>query len=253
MQEGYIAFLDSGIGGISVLAAAKKALPDEDFLYFGDLASAPYGDKSAAEVLEIVRKQVKYLQNWPLKALVLACNTATSAGADELRVELDIPVFGVEPALKPAVKESFSGVLVLATALTLREKKFRLLMEKMDQTKEIIPLACPGLMELVEENPHSLEAKAALEALIAPHEKAIGAIVLGCTHYAFLKPWLEKLYPHIQLFDGHEGLARNLTRVLTEKELLGGHGQILWLSSLEDADLHEAFIEKCWKFYEMAL
>ncbi len=252
MKDGYIACLDSGIGGVSVLAEIKKHLPDEDFIYFGDFSNAPYGDKSSAEVLQIVIRQVNHLLTWNLKGLVLACNTATSAGVIHLRDWLEIPVLGVEPALKPAVKESLGAVAVLGTALTLREEKFRTLMDKMDKTKEIIPLACPGLMEMIEENPKSQNVKEYLQNLLAPYEKRLGAIVLGCTHYVFLKPWLERLYPQIQLFDGNEGVARNLARILKQEDLLGGTGQILWLSSLEDPDLHEAFVKKCWRFYEMA-
>lgn len=250
MRNGYIACLDSGIGGISVLVAAKRLLPEEDFLYYGDVKNAPYGDKSTDEVHEIVLNNINYLLTWDIKALVLACNTATSASVQQLRNLLDIPILGVEPALKPAVKESLGRIIVLGTELTLREKKFEQLLSKMGTAKDIVPLACPGLMELVEDDPRKPEVGKYLQKVLEPYKDNLGAIVLGCTHYVFLRPWLIKLFPDTMIFDGNDGVAKQLAKVLTEEELLGGTGQIMWLSSLKDEEERELFTGKCWEFYD---
>ena len=250
MKNGYIGCLDSGIGGISVLVSTKKLLPEEDFLYFADINSAPYGDKSTDEVRDIVLNSVNYLLTWDIKALLLACNTATSASVEMLRNLLDIPIFGVEPALKPAVKESLGRIIVLGTDLTLREEKFSNLLNKMGRAKDIVTIACPGLMEMVENDPRRPEVGKYLQKLLAPYEDNIGSIVLGCTHYIFLKPWFKKYYPDVMIFDGNDGVARQLTKVLTEEDLLGGTGQIIWQSSLVDEEEKELFTAKCWDFYD---
>ncbi len=251
-MNGYIAVLDSGVGGVSVLAAAKKLLPQENFIYFADLANAPYGDKSKEQVAEIVWNQVAYLRNWPLKALVLACNTATSAAASLLRRHLDLPVLGMEPALKPAVACQKPGaVVVMGTSLTLREEKFRLLLAQNGHTRKVIPLACPGLMEMVERGRFDGETDEYLDRLLAPYQRTSAALVLGCTHYVFLRPRLAKRYPHLTLYDGNQGVCRHLAEVLAREDLRGGEGRMLWLSSAPQQDGRAE--EKCRRFYQWGL
>jgi len=250
MKSGYIAFFDSGMGGVSVLAAAKKMLPEEDFIYLGDVANAPYGDKSTEEVRAMVLESLNILHPWGLKALVVACNTATSVSIIQLRERLQIPVLGMEPALKPAVRDSIGSVVVLGTSLTLKEEKFHNLMEKMGTAKEIIPLSCPGLVELIEKDPQMPEIGEYLRNILLPYRENMGGIVLGCTHYVFLRPWLKTLLPEVQVFDGNEGVCRQLQKILTTQELLGGGtGQIIWLSSLKK-EKNEIFMDKCWDFYD---
>jgi glutamate racemase len=248
---GFIACLDSGIGGISVLAAARKLLPEEDFIYFADIANAPYGDKDKETVHKAVLDQVNKLLTWKLKALLLACNTATAATVTELRNLLDIPILGVEPALKPAVKECMGCIVVLGTALTLKEKKFADLLSKMSTAKDIVTLSCPGLMELVEAGPDHPQVGQYLEKLLAPYKKTMDGIVLGCTHYLFLKPWIQKLFPDVNIFDGNQGVANRLQKVMEEENLLGGGtGQLLFLSSLTDEEDQELFVKKYWDLYD---
>ena len=124
-----IAVVDSGVGGISVLRELLRIMPNENYIYYGDSKNAPYGQKSKSEVLEITKNNLKYLKGLGIKALVIACNTATSAAAQTLREENpELPIIGIEPAIKPAAKLGENPcVLVMATPLTLQEEKFRLL------------------------------------------------------------------------------------------------------------------------------
>ena len=156
-----IAVFDSGLGGISVLRALVQRLPGEDFLYFGDSANAPYGVRPVAEVRRLTQDVIGRLYDRGIKAAVIACNTATSAAIGPLRAAFpDIPVIGIEPALKPAVAHH-RRVLVLATPLTLREEKFVALMHQCAGCAEIVPLPCPELVEFVEPRAHSLPRAAA--------------------------------------------------------------------------------------------
>ena len=122
-----IGFMDSGVGGLSVLREAVRVLPNEDFIYFGDSANAPYGTRTVREIRELTFKAVEKLMEYDIKALVVACNTATSAAISELRSKYkDMPVIGIEPAVKPAVVCSNGGrIIVMATPMTLRQRKFR--------------------------------------------------------------------------------------------------------------------------------
>ena len=250
MQNGYIICYDSGIGGVSVLADAKKLLPDEDFIYFGDIANAPYGQKTRDEVHQLVLNNINQLLTWDVKALLLACNTATSSSVAELRNLLDIPIFGMEPALKPAVQNTAGQIIVLGTTLTLKEEKFHNLLVSLGKERDIIALPCPGLMELIEDDPEKPAVGKYIKEILAPYKDSAEAFVLGCTHYLFIKPWLQTLFPAVQIFDGNDGVSRNLAKVLEEEELLGGTGQILWLSSLADEEEHELFIRHCWDAYD---
>ena len=219
-----VGVFDSGIGGISTLREMIRELPDERFIYFGDTANAPYGTKKTEEVIACVRGVVDQLLEKQIKALVIACNTATGAAAATLRKELSIPVVGMEPALKPASKIRKSGsVLVLATPLTLHQEKFENLMKLYGQGAVKVP--CPGLMELVETDDGS-GALRYLQDLFAryPAEK-VDAVVLGCTHYVFLKDMIRGLLPdRIAITDGNAGTARQLRRVLEREGLLNEEG-----------------------------
>ena len=219
-----IGVFDSGAGGISTLREMIRELPDERFIYFGDTANAPYGTKNTDEVIACVRDVVKRLLEKDIKALVIACNTATGAAAATLRGELDIPVVGMEPALKPASKMRKSGsVLVLATPLTLQQEKFENLMKQYGQGAVKVP--CPGLMELVESDDKD-GARNYLQKLFSrwPADK-VDAVVLGCTHYVFLKDMIREMLPErIAITDGNAGTARQLKRVLEQADLLNPEG-----------------------------
>ena len=248
-DKGMIAVFDSGVGGISVLASVRRRLPEENFLFFADSENAPYGDKPTDEIRNLTLRNCRMLtERFPVKAILIACNTATSAAAKDLRSELQIPVLGVEPALKPAVEAGAGPILVLATQLTIREEKFRTLMGNLQNDLMIIPSPCPGLMEIVESNPESSEAETYLRRVLAECPERPKAIVLGCTHYVFLKPLLRRIAPDISLYDGNEGVSRHLKHVLTQRNALGGRGELQWLNSLSDS----AYTEKCKQLYAYA-
>lgn len=216
-----IGILDSGVGGISVLLKAVQLLPHENFIYFGDNKNAPYGPRSAEEIRRLSAQAVDILLQRQVKALVIACNTMTAAYASILRSEVDIPVIGMEPALKPAsFARSEGSVLALATRATLSMEKFSRLMERYGEG--VIPMEGVGLVELVEAGKaESPEAQAQLGKLFAPYlNQRIDAIVLGCTHYPFLRRQIALFFPGIPIFDGREGTVRQLQRRLSEIQSL---------------------------------
>ena len=235
-----IAVIDSGVGGISVLRELAKIMPEERFLYFGDSKNAPYGIKSRAEVLEITKNNLEILKKRGIKALVIACNTATSAAVRILREENpDLPIVGIEPAIKPASKLCQNPrVLVMATPLTLKEEKFKNLVDRFAGNGEFIPLPCPGLMELVETGElDSKDIKNYLCELFEPYlDQKIDGIVLGCTHYPHVKNVIDEIWcGKVSILDGGEGTARETRRRLTEKNLLrSGHGDIKIINTKDD-------------------
>ena len=236
-----IGVFDSGVGGISALRAMIRALPQEYFIYYGDTANAPYGTKSTEEVLACVHRVTERLTEQNIKALVIACNTATGAAAAVLRREMTIPVIGMEPALKPASEIRKDGeVLVLATPLTLHQEKFNSLMEKYGEGALRVP--CTGLMELVEQE-NWQGAEDYLKEVFARYDlKKVDAVVLGCTHYVFLKDRIRSMLPeHIAITEGSEGTARQLKRVLARNRLLkeGGEGRVELQTSGPREDLEK--------------
>lgn len=184
-----IGVLDSGLGGLSVLKALRTELPDERFVYCADCAHAPWGDKPEAYVLERTRAIVHFLLAKKVKAVVLACNTATAAAADTLRSEISLPIIGIEPAVKPAAAQTRTGVIgVLATRRTVESARYRSLLSRFATGIRVVSVAAPGLMECVERGDFSgPETKALLKHYLEPIRQA-GAdkLVLGCTHYPFL-------------------------------------------------------------------
>ena len=220
-----IAVFDSGVGGISVLRELVRLMPNENYIFFGDSKNAPYGGKSLEEVRELTECHVRHLLSEGAKAVVIACNTATSADVSILRKEYpDVPVVGIEPALKPAVQfMEHPRVLVMATPMTIREEKFHRLMARYEKDAEIYPLACPGIVEFVERGElNSAELKGFLHKLLKPYcEGTVDAIVLGCTHYPFVKDAIAEVMGNtVEFFDGGAGVARETRRRLMEKELL---------------------------------
>lgn len=220
-MNNYIGILDSGVGGISVLREAVKLLPNENFIYYGDNKNAPYGPRSLDEIRRLSKDAVDFLLKKNVKALVLACNTITSAYAQQLREEVDIPVIGMEPAVKPAsLARSGGKILALATRATLSLEKFSLLMERYGEG--VIPLEGKGLVEIVENGKRNgSEAHEALKTIFEPYlNDQIDGIVLGCTHYPFLRRQIEQFFPDAMIFDGLEGTVRQLKRRLTETNRL---------------------------------
>lgn len=234
----YIGVFDSGVGGISVLRELKRLLPNERFLYYGDCANAPYGSCTTAKVQELTLSSVKKMTAMGLKALVVACNTATSAAITLLRETYpDLIVVGIEPALKPAVDQFPGGHIgVMATEVTLREEKFNALLHRFAGHADIVKISAPGLVELVEAGKaDSAESQELLRTVLAPYTGKLDALVLGCTHYPLAASAIRRaIGPRAVLLDGGEGTARETKRRLENAGLLfSGPGQILWQSSLE--------------------
>ena len=234
-----IGLLDSGLGGIGVLGEALRQLPNEDYVYYGDTANAPYGDKTPEEVLGLVHQAVERLIELRCKAIVIACNTATSVSAGKLRQELALPIIGMEPALKPASLLPGEGkILVMATRVTLALPKFQALMAQYG--RDAVPVPCPGLMECVERGElEGPKVTALLRQLLGPWlSQPVKAVVLGCTHYPFLRKTIAALFPAgTPLIDGNAGSVRQLRRRLEEQNLLSDRqepGRITFLSSSED-------------------
>ena len=233
-----IGVFDSGVGGVSVLRDMVRMLPKEKFIYYGDNKNAPYGTRSEEEIRALAMNVTGKLLESGIKALVVACNTATSAAIIQLREKLSIPVVGMEPALKPASKLWHGGrVLVLATPATLRQNKFQHLYELYGQNAVIQP--CAGLMEFAERGEMEGEGIDAYlaECLEAYRGTQIDSAVLGCTHYVFLKKAIAKALPGVPLVDGNDGTARRLEFLLNERGLLRqtGEGSVTFLTSGEES------------------
>ncbi len=242
-----IGVFDSGLGGISVLRELVKIMPQEDFIYYGDSANAPYGTKSSEEVRALTYRTFDYLRERGAKAVVIACNTATSVAVRQMRADYpDFPIVGIEPALKPAVQhQPGARIVVMATPMTLRREKFKLLMKQYEDQADIIPLPCPGLMEFIERGVlRGAELEHYLRELFLPLEDApIASVVLGCTHYPFIKEEIAHvLGGRVALFDGGEGTARELKRRVIEVGLAATRmtpGQVTFENSRGDEGILE--------------
>ncbi|MBQ7598880.1 MAG: glutamate racemase [Clostridia bacterium] len=236
-----IGVFDSGAGGISVLKRLWKLMPNENYIYFGDSANAPYGVRPVEEIRALTVRAAQDLFQRGCKALVLACNTATSAAAQTLReMYPDVPIIGLEPALKPAaLSGGHPTVVVMATPVTLREEKFTRLTERFQDDCNLIKLPAPELVTLVEQNKMGTpELTAYLQALFAPLQKTkIDCLVLGCTHFPFAKREIKALLgEQVKLFDGAVGEAKYTKVVLEERGMRApqnAKGEILFLSSDE--------------------
>lgn len=220
-----IAVFDSGVGGISVLRSLIDLMPNENFIYYGDSAHAPYGSKTVEEIRALTEMHVLHLLEAGAKAVVIACNTATSADISILRERYPhVPMIGIEPAVKPAVlSKEHPRVLVLATPMTIRQEKFQNLLGQYKEQAEVYSLPCPGLVEYIERGELSGEQlEAFLEKLLAPYRyPAVDCVVLGCTHYPFVAKTIQKvLGENVEVFEGGTGTARETKRRLAERGLL---------------------------------
>ena len=235
-KEAYIAVFDSGVGGISVLRELIALMPGEHYLYFGDSANAPYGKKTTEEVRQLTLQNAQMLLGRNVKALVVACNTATSAAIDLLRETFpDKLIFGIEPALKPAISQFPTGTIgIMATQVTLREEKLQRLMAQFD-TATVERIAAPGLVELIESGKADTpETEAFLREILAPYAGRLDALVLGCTHYPFVQDTVSRILGgNTVLFDGGPGTARQTRRCLEQAGLLNdGEGSVTIENSL---------------------
>lgn len=234
--KNYVGVFDSGVGGISILKSLTRVLPNERFLYFGDSANAPYGEKDIDTVRALSTGIVEEMIAGGVKAIVIACNTATAAAAAYLRARIDLPIIGVEPALKPAAIAA-DRVLVMATDVTLSLKKYHDLWDRYAGYADCISLPCPGLAARIEHG--ALDApdlRAMLADLLAPYIGKVDAVVLGCTHYPFVKKPIADILGDVRFFDSGDGTARELRRVLAARGTLAAGdapGGVIFQSSID--------------------
>ena len=241
-KRDYIGLFDSGVGGISVLRHMVRLMPEERYLYIGDSANAPYGTKTKEQVKALSFAMAEKLMERGIKALVVACNTATSAAIKDLRSAYpDLIVVGIEPALKLAADRFPKGNLgVMATPMTLREEKFDVLLHRFDSQCRVSKIPAPGLVELIEQGKgNSAEAESLLKSLLKDYIGSLDALVLGCTHYPFASRAISRvLGDQVVLLDGGDGTARETKRRLAQAGLLNdGPGEIVIENSSADPRL----------------
>jgi glutamate racemase len=223
-----IGVFDSGVGGLSVLCEIRRELPAEDLLYVADTANAPYGDRDAAFIRERALAIVSRLMDERVKAVVVACNTATGLAVDALRQRYELPIVAIEPAVKPAALQTRSGVIgVLATTQTLASERFSKLVATHASGVTVLTQPSPGLVERVEAGDLSSEQTRTLVASYVGPILARGAdaIVLGCTHFPFLRRTIEAVAgPSVTIIDPAVAVARELRRRLDAAGLLASDG-----------------------------
>jgi len=224
-----IGIFDSGVGGLSVAREIRRHLPAEALLYAADTAYCPYGDRSLEEIRERSRVMVGELVRRGAKAVVVACNTASGAALALLRESYPVPIIGLEPAVKPAAQATRTGhVGVLATEATLRTERFERLLDRFAEGVEVHAQGCPGLADLVEEGKTGgAEVRRALRSFLDPLKEAkVDVVVLGCTHYPFLREAIAaELGPAVEIIDSGSAVARQVERVLADREALAGEGE----------------------------
>lgn len=243
-----IGVFDSGVGGISVLHHALRMLDTPEYLYYADVQHAPYGTKDASAIRDYACAITDFLIEKGCEAVVIACNTATSAAVEILRARTSIPIIGMEPAVKPALGVETSGkrrrVLVLATPLTLKEHKLEDLLKRFDDAHRVDLLALPALVPFAEKQLFEGEEVTAYlrEAFAKTDTSQYAAVVTGCTHFLFFLPALRALFaPGTVFVDGAEGTVRRLAdvcnlRIRTEKEQVkeADFSRVRWFFSGEE-------------------
>ena len=254
VKDAPIGVFDSGVGGLSVLDEIQRLLPNESLLYVADCGHIPYGEKTPAFIRERSRRVADFFREQGAKAFVIACNTATVAAVADLRQDFpDWPLVGMEPAVKPAAAATRSGVVgVLATTGTLQSAKFAALLDRFATDVRVITQPCPGLVELIETGDlNSPALRQLLQGYIEPLLNAgCDTIILGCTHYPFLKPLLaQMLPPSIILIDTGAAVARQLKRLLGERDLLAlGSPAIAQFWTSGDLQHFRNILPTLWKF-----
>lgn len=238
-----IGFFDSGLGGVSVLREAVRILPHENFIYFGDDANAPYGVRTENDIKLLSLSSTDYLASRGVKAIVVACNTATSIAIDSMRNRYPFPVISMEPAIKPAADTFSTGTIaVLATPATLRQERLARLIDRLGVRGRVRLISCTELAGIIERGDlDAPELRVYIRDRLAQlrGEQALNALVMGCTHYTFASSIIREEAMHLltgacRVFDGAAGTARQLRSVLTDHDLLNERpraGRVIFLSS----------------------
>ena len=218
MTKAPIGLFDSGVGGLSIMKEVRLLLPEEDLIYFADSAYCPYGVKPSDVIRARCFSICDFLVGQGVKLIVVASNTTSVAGLDIIRERYSIPIVGVEPAVKPAVEKSHNGKIgILATGVTLAGERFSSLIDRYGSGVEVFTQPCPGLVELVEEGKlNDPETEALLHHYLDPIlSHGSDTIVLGCTHYPFLRPVIQAMVGReIEVIDTGEAVARQVSRII---------------------------------------
>lgn len=251
-----IGVFDSGIGGLSTLKTMATILPNESFIFLGDSKNAPYGDKEKDQILQFSQNNVEFLLNKGVKAIVIACNTATSAAKPELVSQYDVPIIGIEPALKPAVVGNNEHVLVLGTTLTMKLPKFQALYQQFKDQTQINLKPLPGLVDIIETGVVSGPAiQEFLTANLSEFDAdQIDGVVLGCTHYPFVRSSIQEILPKANFYDGFLGVTKMLKQKLNDGGLNTASqekGQISFYST-EDTPEEIARYQKLFDQYQVS-
>jgi glutamate racemase len=255
-----IGIFDSGVGGLSVLRPIQETIPNEHLLYFADQAHAPYGSRSLAEIRHFSEEITRFLLDQGSKIIVVACNTASAAALSSLRKTFpQVDFVGMEPAVKPAAVETRSGkVGVLATENTFSSPRYAQLMSRFAQDVEVIENPCRGLVSLIEAGDIAGEdAEALLRQVLSPMlAVGVDTLVLGCTHYPFVRPLIEDIIEEngagipVTIIDPAPAVAGQTARVLAKRQLLaaaGERGTVRLFTSARSqslADLSEQLLSK---------
>lgn len=251
-----VGFFDSGLGGISVLKKSVEMMPEEDYIYFGDSVNIPYGEKTRDEIIHLTLNSIEYLMQRGVKAIVVACNTATSYAIKNVRALYGdkLPIIGIEPAVKLAVGINTENIILLATNATLKEENFKVKLDQYKSEHRIIQIAAPKLVEFIETGIFGGdEVENYLKNILNDYLHLNDlTVVLGCTHFPFLKSSIKKVLHKDTVFvDGSEGTSRRLKDQLIKysiKKDSKGIGKIDFLNSLQD----DKIIKLCEKLLKLS-
>ena len=247
-----IGFLDSGIGGISVIRKAVRLLPNEDYFFFSDSVNNPYGDKCDEEIISRCDELTDLMVNKKsCKAIVLACNTASAKAVSFLREKYtDTPIIAIEPAYKMVHDYNPDGfTLVMATRGTIEKKKFHKLFYTYYNNNTSL-LACVGLADLIEQEKKE-ELREYLERNLHDYKGRVSNVVLGCTHYPLAKAEIKEVLGDVNFFDGADGVSRQLKRVLTEKDLLNNKKDKFTIEFVDSSETPEQQEQKKKRFFDL--
>ncbi|MBR0438899.1 MAG: glutamate racemase [Clostridia bacterium] len=252
----YIGFFDSGLGGLSVLKHALQVFPEENYIFFADCGHFPYGEKTPEQVREYSIASCDRMYEKGIKALVIACNTATSAAIHEMREKYQIPVISMEPAVKPAMEADPTGkIIVMATPGTIASGRYKRLIDRLGCNDRLINIPCKGLADLVEKGDfESEEIYGYIKDIFVPHaSERVTGIVLGCTHYSFVRNAVEKTAANVfrdmpEIYDGMYGTVRQLGNLLRKDDMLSESGKseviVMTSGTEEDRKLIEYILKK---------
>lgn len=222
-----IGVFDSGIGGLTLLKEIIRQLPDEKFCYYADADNVPYSTKTEEEIRVFVNNAVRYFLKQDVKAIVLACNTATNVCVEYLRARLPFPVIAIQPAVKVAVDNAIKNnvsdkkILVCATPVTLRSARFQRLLDSLHVDSQVERLGLTELVNFAEKEIFDEAAERYIAGSMALYNlEEFSSIVLGCTHFTYFEPAFRKIAPRLNIYDGNEGTARHLKNILLKENLL---------------------------------